>query len=130
VVARFSDLDALGHVNNARYFNYMEEVRYRYAVKLGLWTAAFDVSQLGQIVAEASCSFKRPITLGQTVDVAMRTARLGVKSMDTEYRLTVAGEEVAFGRTVQVTYDYTAGHSVPIPDEWRRRIEAFEAGAG
>ncbi len=26
----------------------------------------------------------------------------------------------ALGRTVQVMYDYPAGRSVPMPDEWRR----------
>jgi acyl-CoA thioesterase FadM len=43
-----------------------------------------------------------------------------------EYRLTVDGVEVALGRTVQVAYDYALGRSIPVPADWRARIEAFE----
>jgi len=35
---------------------------------------------------------------------------------------------VATGRSVNVAYDYAAGQSIPIPPEWRAKIEAFERG--
>ena len=127
---RYSDLDAQGHVNSARYFTFMEEARLHYAQALGLWTAVKDFMGVGQIVAEATCTYIQPVFLGQTVDVAVRIARMGTKSMTTEYRLTVGADEVATGRTVQVTYDYQNQRSIPIPDAWRQRIEAYESGAG
>jgi acyl-CoA thioester hydrolase len=127
---RYSDLDAQGHVNSARYFTFMEEARLHYAQALGLWTALQDFMGVGQIVAEATCTYLRPVFLGQTVEVAVRIARMGTKSMTTEYRLTVGAEEVATGRTVQVTYDFKNQRSLPIPDTWRQRIEAYESGVG
>jgi hypothetical protein len=33
---------------------------------------------------------------------------------------------VAIGRTINVTYDYSAGRSVPMPDEWRMILTTFE----
>jgi len=127
---RYSDLNAQGHVNSARYFTFMEEARLHYAQALGLWTAVKDFMGVGQIVAEATCTYIQPVFLGQTVDVAVRIARMGTKSMTTEYRLTVGADEVATGRTVQVTYDFQNQRSLPIPDPWRQRIEAYESGAG
>ena len=126
VVVRYGDLDAQGHLNHARYFTFMEEARFRYIQALGLWTDTHDFNAVGQIVAEAACSYKQPVFLGQTVDVAVRISRLGNKSLEMDYLLTVAGQEVAHGRTVQVAYDYAASRSTPIPAAWRQAVTAFE----
>jgi acyl-CoA thioester hydrolase len=126
IPVRYADLDAQGHVNHARYFTFMEEARLRYWQALGLWTDLQNFSGVGQVVAEAACTYRQPVFLGQTVDVGVRVARLGHKSLEMEYLLTVAEQEVARGRTVQVAYDYTAGRSTPIPDAWRQLILAYE----
>jgi acyl-CoA thioester hydrolase len=123
---RYADLDAQGHVNNATYFTYMEQARFEYMAALGLWRPGQDFMSVGTIVAEATCTYKRPILLGQTVDVAVRTARIGNKSATMEYRLTVDGAEAATGRSVQVAFDYVSGQSIPVPDDWRRLVTEFE----
>jgi acyl-CoA thioester hydrolase len=130
LAVRYADLDAQGHVNNAAYFTYMEQARFEYWVALGLWRPGEDFLSVGTILAEATCTYKRPVLLGQIVDVAVRTAKIGTKSAILEYRLSVAGQEVAAGRTVQVAYDYRAGASVPISDEWRQKVLAFEGELG
>ncbi len=123
---RYSDLDAQGHLNHARYLSFMEQARFKYMMAVGLWADVHDFNAVGQIVAEATCSYKRPVLLGQVVEVAVRTSRLGNKSMEMEYRLTVDGVEAATGRTVQVAYDYAAGRSIIIPQGWREKIAMFE----
>ena len=129
IQVRYSDIDAQGHMNHARYLSFMEEARFHYVRALGLWTDVNDFDALGQIVAEASCTYLRPVQIGQTVDVAVRTSRLGNKSLEMAYRLTVEGVAVATGRTVQVAYDYAARRSIPIPPAWRAAIVAFEGEA-
>lgn len=126
IPVRYSDLDAQGHVNHARYFSFMEEARFHYIRALGLWTDDQDLKAVGQIIAEATCTYLRPVLLGQTVEVALRTTRLGHKSAEMAYRLSVAGEPVATGRTVQVAYDYAAHQSIPIPSAWRDAVAAYE----
>ena len=126
VAVRYGDIDAQGHVNNACYFTYMEEGRLRYWQALGLWVAGQEANAISQIVADAACTYQQPVLLGQTVDVAVRVARLGTKSLHLEYRLSVASLPVALGRTVQVAYDYAARRSVAIPPAWRQAITAFE----
>lgn len=126
MAVRYADIDAQGHVNHARYFTFMEEARMRYVQALGLGTDSSDFNAVGQIVAEATCAYLQPVFLGQTVDVAVRVARLGTKSLDLDYQLSVAGQVVARGRTVQVAYDYAVRRSIPIPDAWRPAIAVFE----
>jgi acyl-CoA thioester hydrolase len=127
ITVRYADLDAQGHMNNAKFITFMEQARFAYAQAVGLWQTAQGFEQFGQIVASVTCDYKRPVRLDQVVDVAVRAARLGNKSMDLEYRLTVNGEEVALGRTVQVAYDFKTQQSVPIPPEWRAKLTAFES---
>ncbi len=126
VEVRYGDLDPQGHMNNAKFISYMEQGRFRYIEHIGLWRVADGFEKLGQIVASVTCDYKRPVLLGQVVDVAVRVVHLGTKSLEFDYRLTVEGVEVALGRSVQVAYDYGAGTSIPVPAHWRELVSRFE----
>jgi acyl-CoA thioester hydrolase len=128
IEVRFRDLDALNHVNNAVYFSYMEHARFAYLKHLGLFES--DASNTGMILAEASCTFKAPITLGQNVVARVRATDLKNSSFAFEYSLEDAesGQVMATGRTAQVCFDYAANKSIPIPARWRERIDRFERG--
>ncbi len=123
---RYGDIDAQGHLNNSKFITFMEHARFKYIERVGLWRPAEGYENLGQVVASVTCDYRRPVKLGEVVEVAVRIARLGNKSIEMEYRLTVDGEEVALGRSVQVAYDYKTERSVPIPDRWRELISRFE----
>lgn len=126
VKIRFRDLDAFGHVNNAVYFTYMEIARMEYFTQIGLlkddWPPVFF------IVAEAACQFKMPLQMDTPLSIQARVSRLGRSSFDMEYHFVdeTSGQLLAAGHTVQVSYDYTANCSVPLPDEWRRILMDFE----
>jgi acyl-CoA thioester hydrolase len=126
IEVRYADLDPQRHVNNAAIFVYFEQARVKYLEHLGLWGGG-DFDDLGIIVAEAGASYKAPIAYTDRVFVEAGVTRLGTKSLDLEYRLrTDDGRLLATGRTVLVAYDYHRARSIPIPDEWRRVITAFE----
>src|SRR5919108_2177219 len=93
ITVRYGDLDAQGHMNHARYFTFMEEARFQYVRHLGLWTDVTDFNAVRQIVAEAACTYRRPVMLGQTVDVAGGGPRLGNKNLERADRLGVGGGE-------------------------------------
>lgn len=123
---RYSDLDAQGHLNHARYFSFMEQARFNYMLEVGLWKQEQGFAGVGQIVASATCDYKRPAQLGDEVRVWVRTTRLGQKSLEMDYLLMVDEVPIATGSTVQVAYDYAAGQSMPLPDSWRVKIRQFE----
>jgi len=129
IEVRYADLDPQGHMNNAKFVSFMEHARFRYIERVGLWRVADGFEKLGQIVASVTCDYKQPVMLGQVVDIAVRIVRLGTKSLEFEYRLTVGGVEVALGRSVQVAYDYVAGNSIPVPAHWRELVSRFEGWA-
>ncbi len=127
---RYGDIDAQGHVNNAKYITYMEAARFKYLERLGLFQPGTPWDQIGIIIAEVQCAYKAPLYYPETVRIYVRTAAVGTKSFTCHYRLERAqnGQLVALGRSVQVAYDYASGQSLRVPDEWRARIQALEEG--
>ncbi len=124
---RYGDIDAQRHVNNARHFTFMEQARAQYLIELGLWRAQ-DFDQIGIILAEQSCRYIQPITLEQSIQVAVRTSRIGQKSIETEYSIQdrLCGEEFAVGKAILVAYDYQEKSSILVPEEWRKTLADYE----
>jgi acyl-CoA thioester hydrolase len=119
----FRDLDALGHVNNAVYLSYVESARLGYFQEV---LGPLELEDLG-IVAEARIAFRASAFLGETLAVGIRAAGIGGKSIRFEFE--IHGEDgrlVADGSTVHVTFDYETRRSIRVPDEWRRKIDAYE----
>ena len=127
VQARYGDLDPQGHVNNARYFTYMEMARIVYFRNLGLWSGDSFIN-LGVILADIHISFKASIQFAQRLRVGARVSRIGNKSMAMDNVLEDLDGNVLYatGSSTLVAYDYRIGASVPISDEWRQKITAFE----
>lgn len=120
---RFRDIDAMGHVNNAVIFTYMEQARTEYFLRL---TGARDVGGLGFIVAHAEADYESPAFLDETIVVRVWPTRVGDTSfaLDYELRDRASGRLVARGRTVQVHYDYGRQEKAPIRGALRELLEA------
>lgn len=125
----FRDIDAMGHVNNAVFFAYFETVRIKYVGEImensGLLD--FELLDLPLILVEASCTYKSPALLGELLRIGAGISRFGNKSFDMLYR--VLGEDgrlVAYGKTVQVMYDYLMRNAFPIPEEVRAYVRRYQ----
>ena len=120
---RFRDLDAMGHVNNAAYFTFMEQARTEYYMR---FAKARRVDEIEFILASAKCDFKAPIPWGETVVVSAWPTRIGQSSFSLAYELRskATGTLFATGESVQVAYDYGAKKPKPIPGELRKALEA------
>ncbi len=126
---RWRDLDALGHVNNSVYLTYLEQARVHYLSDLGLVSDGVD--DIGMILAEVTCTYHAPLSLGEQVTVWTRVSELRNSSFIFEYRMEGGdGRLAATARSVQVCYDYRAGRSMPIPERWRATISAYEPALG
>jgi acyl-CoA thioester hydrolase len=113
---RFSDLDGMGHVNNAVYSTYLEQAR------LAWFGTDTEMPLSDVILARTEIDFRSPLAFGETVEIGVRPTRLGTKSFDLEYELWSGGRLVAEARSVLVGYDYDRAQSTPIPERWRRRL--------
>ncbi len=86
----------------------------------------------GIILARIEIDYKAPVFLHDTIFVYTRCSRLGTKSLTLDWIIVreKSGQEevVAQGIAVLVCYDYIHEKTIPIPEEQRKAIEAFEKG--
>ena len=115
VPVRFSDLDGMGHVNNARYLSYLEEARVAWSSWLGR-EHGVDVMSAGAIVARIEIDYRRPIAyLPEPLEVRIGVTRVGTSSFTLGYTIGQAGECAAEATSVVVSYDYQTARSRAIP---------------
>lgn len=120
---RFSDSDAMGHVNHARFASLFEDAR----ISL-LRTIAGDQDGLtsqGIILARLEIDYIRPMMLDdQPVSVFVRVVRIGRSSFTLDYELRQRGELCARAVSVLVAYDYAAARSRPLATAERAQLDA------
>lgn len=119
---RWGDMDALGHVNNAVYFTYFEQIRVAWLERLSMTTGIRAGAHVGPVVVNAFCAFHQPIIYPAQVIVRMFGGDVGRSSIDTFYELHDAERQdihYASGRAKVVWVNHRAGHSTPLPAEVR-----------
>lgn len=114
---RFSDLDLYGHVNSVAYFSYLETAR----VKLFM-DAYRELTARGIfiVVGNATCDYRLPILLEDSVIATVWVSRIGNSSFDLEYRLhDNADRTFATARTTMVCFDSANKTAIAVPDSFR-----------
>jgi acyl-CoA thioester hydrolase len=118
---RWRDQDAYGHVNNAVYLTYLEEVRDEWLERaLGASGDAW-----GYVTARVAIDFRRELTQDDDAIVArLWLTRIGTSSVTTrEEIVTVGGELAAEAEAVLVARDTETGRSRPLSDAERAALE-------
>ncbi|HEY5982968.1 MAG TPA: thioesterase family protein [Anaerolineales bacterium] len=128
VEVRYGDLDAQGHVNNAKFLTYFEQARVRYWTELGLFATGQSFAEIGVIIADIHIRYEQPLHWGTAIKVGAAATRIGNKSLTMEQCVVEASGLPAFaaGTVVLVAYDYAAHATMRVPDVWRERLEHFE----
>lgn len=129
VTATLRDTDANGHVNNAVYVTWLEEIRTRYVFeRRGLDRAA----QIDFVLARTEIDHVSPVWLHEVVDLYCRPSRVGSRSWDMDYAAYVRsdGRVALRARSVQVHYDHAAARSAPIPEPFRAILERDRTSGG
>ena len=126
---RWSDLDPLGHVNNAVFVTYFEIARGTYMLNASpRWNWQKDMFLIGNV----NVNFLKELTMyAVNPKVSVRTKKMGTKSFVLEYMIsstTLNGENVihATGKTTQIMFDMRTKGTIEIPDWLREHLTAYE----
>jgi acyl-CoA thioester hydrolase len=119
---RFRDCDAMGHVNNAVYFTYPEQARFKHWRVVHRRGGPFP--DPGIILAHVECDYRSPAKLGEALEVRLAVSSIGRTSFQYEYEIVSAedGRVIARAKSVQVAYDYAKGTPVEVPQLWRELL--------
>ena len=125
VQARWADLDAFGHMNNAAYLVLAQEARADFT-----WFSRMAIGQkpilTDMVVARAEVDFLEPIYDGGIeVDVAITVTRLGNASFELNYAISRQGVIHARLKTVQVAVSMETKKSRPLTKEEREFLSGY-----
>ncbi len=113
---RFSETDALGHINNAVLPVWFEAAR---ADIFRLVHPRLTRDDWPMILAGIQIDFIDQIHLGSEVTITTGIRKIGTKSFTVGQQAYQNGKRVARGEAVLVWFDYQQQASQPIPDEVR-----------
>ena len=112
---RWRDMDAMGHVNNAKYVSYLEEARVRWMLGVP-GTSMTD--RIAPVVAATNVNYRAPIVWPNDIVVELFVERLGNSSVTIGHRIVSAKDDGVLysdGNVVVVWMDTQTGHSAPLP---------------
>ena len=116
---RWGDMDAMGHVNNASYFRYLETLRIEWFRHIGCLP---DADGVGPVIINAFCSFMRQLEYPGDIVARHYTGAVGRSSFDTYAtleRVDQPGLIHASGGATVVWTDFKAQQSVALPEPIR-----------
>lgn len=129
VHVRFSDVDVYGHVNNVRYFEYLQEARISLLARL--WGDPGGASRASMVLARAEVDYKVPILHREAAyDAWSWVSHVGTSSVVVESEICDGGTVLARARVVLVFVDAGTGRSAPPPPAQREPLAAMLARAG
>ena len=124
IQVRFSDLDTLGHVNNAVYLSYFEMARIAYFTPL--LGDNWDWKKFGIILRKNEVEYFSPVLLHQIPQLTIFTMEIRTKSFTLGYELRVNGKVYTTGSSVLVGYDSVTEKTIEIPAKMKIVLESLK----
>ena len=122
---RWDDLDAMGHVNNAKYLTLAQEARFEWSF-MQHHSKGEIPGLMEMVIARAEVDFLKGITLGGIyVDVALWVEKIGNSSFSMIYEIRNGDELCARVKTVQVGVDKSVSKSRALNEDERKFLEKY-----
>jgi len=120
LMPRFSDTDALGHINNTMVPVWFEGAR---TPIFKIFTPELDLKRWPLILAKIDVAFEAQMYYGKDMQVRTYISRVGGSSFDVYQELWQQGNRVASGTAVMVHFDYQEQKSSKIPEDKKQQLQ-------
>jgi acyl-CoA thioester hydrolase len=123
---RFSDLDAMRHLNNVAFLQFFESARIAYVSALFPERRPEAPDDFGLIFAECHINYRSPAFYDEQIRTWIRPGDVARSSFKVHFEMRSErdGRLLAEGYGVLVGYDYAGGRSMPLPDRARDALTA------
>jgi acyl-CoA thioester hydrolase len=122
---RWDDIDAFGHVNNAKYLVFAQEARFHWSF-VQFEGKDEQPSIVEMVVARAEVDFIEPIYEGgRFVDVHLWVDKIGTSSFGMVYEISDNGVLFARVKSVQVMVSLETKKSRPLNDAEREFLNQY-----
>ena len=125
IQVRFTDVDIYGHVNNAIYAELFDTARYTYMKQL---LPDADPKGNSLVLVHLETNFRKQIVFGDKIYVETHISKIGERSVGMSQKMIneETGDLHADSYGVLSTFDAALQKSFPMPEEWRKRLEAAD----
>jgi acyl-CoA thioester hydrolase len=121
---RWSECDGQGIVFNVNYFTY-------YDIAVWEWTRALGYVKWDEapqfVTAHAESDYKASAVFDDEIEIAVRAARFGTKSMEVATAVFRGAELLNIGKLNYVYVNHGTTETAPLPEEFVKRVLAFES---
>ena len=116
---RFSDTDALGHINNTVFAVWFEGARQDV---FKIFTPELNLLQWPLIIASVKLDYHAQTHYGAEVEMRTYISRIGGSSFDVYQEAWQHGVKTVSGTAVLVQFDYAANKAVVISAEQKQQL--------
>ncbi|MFM7645034.1 MAG: acyl-CoA thioesterase [Sphingomonadales bacterium] len=120
IQVRLTDIDILGHVNNAIYLSYFEMTRIHYFNQLV--GPDWDWMENGVVLVQNEVNYLLPIFLYDAPQIHMHCIHIGNKSFTLGYEVFVNGQLKTTGKSILVGFNSKKHQSIEIPEDMRTAL--------
>jgi thioesterase-3 len=119
-------LDVFGHVNNARYLEFLEEARWAF-IEQEMPISRFEQKGFAFVVVNININYRQPALLDQILEIQTEMVKLGGKSakIHQEIVLTGTGQRIADADITFVAIDIKTNQVLLLEGELRRLLESY-----
>nr|WP_255433467.1 thioesterase family protein [Brevibacillus sp. LEMMJ03] len=130
LVVRSTDIDVIGHVNNAKYLEYMEWARFDWMCRQGFTLEELKRRQIMPVVVSIQINYRKELRMLEQVQVRTSVVKIGEKSFVVRHELyNQRDERAADADVTMVMIDAVQRRSVPLPDDLARALaDALPSG--
>lgn len=119
IEVRPTEIDELGHVNNAKYVEYLEWGREDWYEHFGLSTDQLSLKNIGTVLVNLNINYRREARKGDYLKIVTRPKRKGNTSFVLRQEIfNRCGYLVADADVTIVLFDLQERKSVPLPEEF------------
>ena len=126
----FRDTDAAGIAHFSRFFTLMEEAEHELLRQLGMSVMEHDAQgKISWPRVSAHCDFRGSVRFEDEIQIEVRIARVGDKSVTYAFRFLHDARPIAEGNLVAVCCRLLPGQppvSIAIPAAMRARLEGYQ----
>jgi acyl-CoA thioester hydrolase len=124
VALRWSDMDAYGHVNNARFLTIYEEARVAMFF-VGARSHGLGSFEEGIVIARHEIDYLRPVDYGDPVRIEMWISQLRAAAFTVSYELFDNDMLASRARSVCVPYNLEEGYPRRLTDAERDFLKPY-----
>lgn len=124
---RSTELDSLGHVNNAKYLEYLEWARFEWMSQAGFTWEELNRRQLLPVVVNLNLNYRRELRLLEKILIVSKTKEIGQKSFVLRQEIYKENGELAADADItMVMMDAKERRAVALPEDLIKELREHQ----